>query len=275
MFDRPGIRYRHAAMHTAFEIFIPDYDPAKSASLAEECAVEITDIELAISPYQEGSDIARLNSAAGNGDWIRISWPTRHLLQLCLRTFHATNTAFNPFAGRTTMAMPGKELDYQTAALLEAGPAHEENSLTEPILFRENEPEARLDCWALIDMGAVGKGWAVDACIRLLLDAGVPNAIVHAGTSSLACIGGPWPIIVPGVDTPILLENEALSVSRRVHPETDTCHIMTITSDAYTDISVCIGPLCAVTDALSTACVASGSVCNWPIPDGYKVQKSS
>lgn len=272
MFDRPGIRYSHPAMHTAFEIFIPDYDPAKYGSLAEECAVEITDIELAISPYQEGSDIARLNLAAGNGDWIRISWPTRHLLELCLRTFHATNNAFNPFAGHTTMAMPGKDLDDQTVALLAADWAPEEDSMTEPILFRENEPEARLDSRTLIDMGAVGKGWAVDACIRLLLDAGVPNAIVQAGTSSIACLGGPWQIIVPGVDAQILLRNEALSVSRRVHPETDAAHIMTVSSNGNTDISVCIGPLCAVTDALSTARVASGSDLYWPIPEGYKLQ---
>ena len=97
MFDEPGLRYAHQAMRTNFEFFFPGPDTSRYQGIAEDCANEVAEIELAISPYQEGSDVQRLNIAAGSGEWVRIGWPTLTLLRMCHSLYVETRGTFAPF----------------------------------------------------------------------------------------------------------------------------------------------------------------------------------
>ncbi len=74
-----------------------------------------------------------------------------------------------------------------------------------------------------IDLGGIGKGYAVDRAIEVLSSAGIRHAMVNAGTSSIASIGAPpgqkgWPVVlsanVSGGRT-ILLRNESVSTARQ------------------------------------------------------------
>ncbi len=78
----------------------------------------------------------------------------------------------------------------------------------------------------MLDLGAIGKGYAVARAAGLLREAGVTNALIHGGTSTAFALGrdaggAPWKIAVkspsPDPAAPPLavveLENEALSVS--------------------------------------------------------------
>ena len=56
----------------------------------------------------------------------------------------------------------------------------------------------RSDC-VEIDLGGIGKGYAVDRAIAVLKAAGIRHALVNAGGSSIAAIGAPpgtkgWPV---------------------------------------------------------------------------------
>ena len=42
-----------------------------------------------------------------------------------------------------------------------------------------------------IDLGAIGKGYALEEAGRLLREAGVSSALLHGGTSSVCAIGAP------------------------------------------------------------------------------------
>lgn len=74
-----------------------------------------------------------------------------------------------------------------------------------------------------IDLGGIGKGYAVDRAIAVLKAAGIQHALVNAGSSSIAAIGAPpgrrgWPVrlgaSVSGRTT-LLLRNASISTSRQ------------------------------------------------------------
>lgn len=258
MFDEPGLRYSHQAMRTTFSFFFPTSEPDNYLGIAEECVAELVDIELSISPYQAGSDIQRLNAAAGTGDWIRVGWPTYRLLQLCVELMDNTQGAFNPLDGHRTMRVSGKILDDQTTRMLEEQ-TRQGSGTTLPLEFDETHPQCRLSEGHLIDIGAIGKGWALDKCAAIAKDAGVEHAFFNAGGSSMIAIGKDWPINIAGIDASVNLSNQALSVSRLVNADAGGIHIVgnTLPTGDSDIVSRVIGESCAVTDALSTAAIAS------------------
>jgi thiamine biosynthesis lipoprotein len=76
----------------------------------------------------------------------------------------------------------------------------------------------------MIDLGAIGKGHAVDCAAETLREAGVTSALLHGGTSTVYGLGAPpgadgWKIaIAPAPDQPprqmaVVLRDHALSVS--------------------------------------------------------------
>jgi thiamine biosynthesis lipoprotein len=272
MFDEPGLRYAHQAMRTTFEFFFPGPDTSRYQGIAEDCANEIAEIELAISPYQEGSDIQRLNIAAGSGEWVRIGWPTLTLLRMCHSLNLETSGTFAPFDGLRTMRLSGKVLDPITNHLVEQASLRV-NGNVQPIEFHPDGPMARLATTTLIDLGAIGKGWALDKCAEMAFDVGVDRAFFHAGGSSMIAIGENWPVSIQGLLEDVSLSNISLSVSRRINPDAGGVHIATSaqSGDPTDVVARVIGSSCAITDALSTAAI-SGTMGSWKSFEGYETR---
>ena len=80
----------------------------------------------------------------------------------------------------------------------------------------------------LVDLGAVGKGYALEIANEILRDVGVVSALIHGGTSSVCAIGSPpdgefWNIAIEHPDTAVpdherivalaKLQDESFSVS--------------------------------------------------------------
>ena len=129
-----------------------------------------------------------------------------------------------------------------------------------------------------LDMGGIGKGYAVDRVIDVLRDDGVSAALVDAGSSTLYALGAPpgkdgWKIIVPQPGdrsravAEVVLRDNSLSTSGsyekffRLNGKT-YCHIM----DPRTGEPVpgmlqttVIAPTGTETDALSTTMFVMGS----------------
>jgi thiamine biosynthesis lipoprotein len=94
------------------------------------------------------------------------------------------------------------------------------------VLFDDATTSVRFDRPGVtLDLGAIGKGYAVDAAVALLRQSGVASALLHGGTSSVAAIGAPpgadgWKVAVAHptqpdavVATVLLCDGETLSVS--------------------------------------------------------------
>jgi FAD:protein FMN transferase len=77
---------------------------------------------------------------------------------------------------------------------------------------------------AELDLGGIGKGYAVDRAIKILRAGGLANALVSAGGSTVYAMGAPlgsggWPVEIPDPFDPkkpahkVMLRDRALSVS--------------------------------------------------------------
>ena len=71
-----------------------------------------------------------------------------------------------------------------------------------------------------IDLGGIGKGYAVERAIGILEAAGIRHAMINAGGSSIAAIGTPparngWPVRLGAAETTVLLQNASLSTSEQ------------------------------------------------------------
>lgn len=134
----------------------------------------------------------------------------------------------------------------------------------------------------MLDLGAMGKGYAVERAAEALREAGVASALLHGGTSTVQAIGQPpgegcWKIAIetpaPSPDTPptllatLPLKDEAMSVSgvwgnsfqlrdrtmgHIIDPRTGEPALGTV-------LAAVVLPSATETDALSTALLILGS----------------
>jgi thiamine biosynthesis lipoprotein len=215
------------AMATRFEIVLPGDDSARLRAAAEEALDEIERLEAQLSLFRPTSEIANVNARAAH-EPVRVSPETFRLLQHAARLSAETGGAFDitiaPLmrawgfvndsghlaepgqlaAARASVGMNLVQLDAETHAVRFARPG------------------------VMLDLGAIGKGYAVGRAAELLRDVGIFSALVHGGTSTACAIGRPpdagaWRIAVeyPRTSTELsgpLLANielcdEALSMS--------------------------------------------------------------
>jgi thiamine biosynthesis lipoprotein len=134
----------------------------------------------------------------------------------------------------------------------------------------------------MLDLGAIGKGYAVGRAVELLREAGITSALIHGGTSTIYAIGRPpadeaWKVAIERpTDTPdapsapiaiVSLRNEALSVSAVWGKSFQTAdkrygHVIDPRTGHPTQNALFAAvqlPSATETDALSTALLALGS----------------
>lgn len=166
------------------------------------------------SPFERTSAIAKLNHAPV-GVAQRVDRDTLELLVDCRRMWEATGELFDPTIG-ALMAWWG----------FRGADSGRERGESKPAWGMEligidcpGMAACRTDASIALDLGAIGKGAALDAAGALLRDAGIDSALIHAGTSSVFAIGVPpecedgWRVQVGNTGPTVTLKNESLSVS--------------------------------------------------------------
>lgn len=156
-------RFSHEAMATIFEVHVAHPDAAYAAQAAQAVFDLVDRLEAELSRFIPNSDIGRINSLAP-GDHTIVSPTTMECLVIARHVFDLTGGAFDVSLGS---GLPSLELD----------PAR--NSVT-----------ATAD-GIRIDLGGVGKGYAVDLAAELLEEWGLGRALVHGGFSSVLALDPP------------------------------------------------------------------------------------
>jgi thiamine biosynthesis lipoprotein len=163
-------RFSHEAMATVFEVYAVHPDGTYAAQAAQ-AAFDLTDrLERELSRFVPNSDISRVNRLAA-GESTQVTTSTIECLVIARHMFDLTGGAFDISIGT---GLPSLELnpdDYIVSAT-KAG--------------------------VQVDLGGVGKGYAVDLMAELLEEWGVQVALVHGGFSSVLALeppaGGGWPL---------------------------------------------------------------------------------
>ncbi len=182
--DAPGSlrdvkRFSHEAMATVFGVHVLHPD-ATYAAQAAHAAFDLVDrLESELTRFLPNSDIGRINALRAGGG-TQVSPSTMECLVIARHMYDLTGGAFDVSVGTGFVSI---ELD--------------------PAAFRVRATKADVR----IDLGGIGKGYAVDLMAEVLEEWGLESALVHGGFSSLITLGTPddvdgWPLTLSDPASP-------------------------------------------------------------------------
>ena len=164
-------RFSHEAMATVYEVYTAHADH-RYASQAAQATFDLVDrLERELSRFLPNSDITRVNHLEA-GESTRVVPTTLECLLIARHVFELTGGAFDVSIGT---GLPSLELDPDESTV------------------RATTRGVR------VDLGGIGKGYAVDLMAELLEEWGLGAALVHGGFSSVLALDPPpdrdgWPL---------------------------------------------------------------------------------
>jgi len=164
-------RFSHEAMATVYEIYAVHPDEQYAAQAAQAAFDLVDRLEHELSRFQPNSDITRINQLAA-GAQTRVTPSTLECLVIARHMFELTGGAFDVSIGT---GLASREFD------------------PDELVVRASTSGVR------VDLGGIGKGYAVDLVAELLEDWGLERSLVHGGFSSVLALAPPaggegWPL---------------------------------------------------------------------------------
>jgi thiamine biosynthesis lipoprotein len=204
-------------MATRFEILLPGEDVVSLRAAGEEALNEIERLEAQLSLFKPASEISRVNSRAAR-EPVRVTPAVFELLQHAKRLTEQTGGAFDVtiaplmrcwgFMGGSGQ-LPRPE---EVAAARESVGMH-------LVHLDAREFTVRFErAGVMIDLGAIGKGYAIERAVDILREAAVASALLHGGTSTVYGLGHPaeadgWKVEIPSPQRAALASAEQSSLS--------------------------------------------------------------
>jgi len=170
----PGVRrFSHDAMNTVFEVFAVHDDEKYVAGASQAVFALVDRLENELSRFRPNSDITRINHLAA-GASTRVGEAALECLLIARHLYDLSGGAFDIAIGT---GLPTLELDLDESVV------------------RATADGVR------IDLGGIGKGYAVDLMAEMLEEWDLSRAFVHGGFSSLVALDAPegqdgWPLTI-------------------------------------------------------------------------------
>jgi thiamine biosynthesis lipoprotein len=203
---RLGVR----AMACDFDVVMNPGGSSQIAAASESLEI-VHALEAQMSVYRADSELSRLNRMAASGP-VEVEAQLFALLRECRRLSVETEGGFDPTSGplislwqkcRQQERIPTE--DEMTQCLTRTGIAH--------VAFDDKSQTVKFDREGVeLNLGGIGKGYALDRAGHHLQEQGVDSWLLHGGHSSLLARGdhqglGGWPV---GIRNP-LFPNERLA----------------------------------------------------------------
>jgi thiamine biosynthesis lipoprotein len=222
-------RFQHNAMNAPFEVHLWGDDEHYAGQVADAIFRDIDHAEALLSHFREDSDVGRVGLLEG-GQSVQVSTEMMDCLLVALWVHSETGGAFDVMLGRglnTLVLNP--------------------DSLSVGVTKDGGTPQ--------IDLGGIGKGFALDRAAEIVAEWGLEDALLTAGPSTVLALGTqdgePWSVGVNG--TVQVLTDQALSASGK---DVQGAHVLDPRKREPAsghEKAWAIAPSAAVADALSTA----------------------
>lgn len=196
-------RFTHEAMNTTFALHFHGINKKTAQGMARECCDLIDFIETRLSLFIDGSDVSRINHLQA-GETLYLSEPGHECLMLALEAHAYTKGLFD--------VTIGSHIEHRKSG--DSGPIP---PLAGKLTLHPDTPAITCEQpGRKIDLGGIGKGFALDQMKQLLTEWGAESALLTAGASSIVAFGEQqWPVDLTGSNgnMRIFLKNQSLSAS--------------------------------------------------------------
>lgn len=251
-------RFSHEAMATRFEITIVHDDAAAAASAAREAWDDIDILEQQLSRFISHSDIGRLNGSEA-GRVVDMHEAAMDCLTYGKEIWEQTRGAFDVTIGPLYAVLRNRDGSPRKPAKEELEDAKARCGYHLLDLDPEEFTAIPRADNMFIDLGAIGKGYALDQAALLLRENhGITDALLNAGTSTVLGLGNipgqsGW-LVRAGSPDPFPLHNEAVSGTGF---QVQGAHIVDPRTAKLVNMSReirwAVAPNATLADALSTA----------------------
>ena len=175
-------------MATRFELVLHGENPVALRAAGEEALDEVERLDAQLSLYRPDSELSHLNQSAATAP-VRVTPGLFYLLQRAQRLSAESGGVFDitiaPLMRCWGFLGGGGQLP-DPAALAEAKSKVGMNLV---VLDEENFTVHFTRPGVMLDLGAIGKGYALERAAEILREAGVHHALLHGGTSTVHALG--------------------------------------------------------------------------------------
>lgn len=178
--------FTHEAMHTTFSLRLAGMAAGQAAGVARECFELVDLLESRLSRFREGSDVWRINRMKA-GETLYLSDACHRCLLLALDAHARSGGLFD--------AALGAAIEHRK----EGRPGPPPPPAGRLVIHPDVPAVTCAEPGRQLDLGGIGKGFALDEVKALLADWGAGGALIAAGASTLLAIGGDtWPVELAG-----------------------------------------------------------------------------
>jgi FAD:protein FMN transferase len=195
--------FSHEAMNTTFSLRLRGVEDSVARDMAKECFDLLDRLEAKLSRYIDGSEVSQINQMTA-GQTLYLSEATHQCLLLGLDAYARTGGLFDITLGRN--------IEHWKTGAEGSPPPVTGRLIIHPDIAAITCEEAGRQ----IDLGGIGKGFALDQLKQLLADWDADDFLLGAGASSLLAFGpAAWPVDLAGdrESARTHLTNSSLSVS--------------------------------------------------------------
>jgi thiamine biosynthesis lipoprotein len=185
----PAVYKKRYAMGTLYEVVVYDRSVERASAAIDKALDEVVRLDEVMSNFKPESDLSRMNRSA-HFHAVQIRSDLYKVIEASLNYSRLSEGAFDVSVGPVVdlwkAAMQGAPIPTaEEQARARACVGYEKIQLIPPDRIEFHSKCVRLD------LGSIGKGYAVDRMAEILRAGGVASAYINAGGSTMYAIGTP------------------------------------------------------------------------------------